>query len=214
MKGIILIFGIAICAIVGCALYFSGYFASEYFEEKTSFGDWGQSITIRYEDGTNESLSLIVNKPLSTVIYNNKAIIGFDYNLNAKVTGTGYTDATVTLNNYVLTVTALGVLGSMPKTMTYSYPLISGSNNVAIDGQYHSIGGVAVFPAKTKLDAAPFSPGPIHITFTPSGTVTFKGNPDGSVQSGSMPSPVKIIVAYSTGGTLSLELSSGIPSYP
>jgi len=214
MKGIILIIGIAVFAIIGSALYFSGYFTPEYFEEKTSFGDWGTNIIIRYEDGTNDSLSMVMNKPMSTVYYNNKAIIGFDYNLNAKVTGTGYTDATVTLNSYTLTVTCLGVLGSMPKTTTYDYSLISGGNNIPLDGAFHSIGGVAVFPAKTKFDAAPFSPGPVYITFTPTGTVTYKGNPDGTTQTGSMPSPVKIIVGYAAGGTLSLELSSNIPSYP
>lgn len=214
MKGKIMLIGLAIVIVVLIGLAASGAFTSPYFETENSMGLWGQDIKVLYEDGTSESLAMLMNKPLSTLSYNSKSIIGFDYNLNAKLTGTGYTDTTVTLSNYALTITAVGTQGSMPKTVSYSYPLISGANSVPLDGSFHNIGGVATFPAKTKFDTAGFSSGSIYIKFTPSGTVTFKGNPDGTTQTGAMPSPITLTVGYFAGGSLSLDLSSNIPSYP
>src|SRR4030042_1256304 len=149
MKGKIMLIGLAVVFVVLIGLALSGFFTSPYFVEKTSFGSWGQDIRVLYEDGSNESLSILMNRPLSTLNYGSKSIIGFDYNLAAKLTGTGYTDATVTLGSYVLTVKVMS-LSTLKGTYTYS--LISGANTVPVDGAFHSIGGVATFPAKTKID--------------------------------------------------------------
>jgi len=216
MKKKIVIGVIAVFAILG-GLYASGFFTSKYFEEPAAFGTWGQDIKVLYEDGTSESLAMLMNKPLSTLTYGGKAITGFTYNLAARATGTGFTDATVTLSTYVLTVKIIlpidlqkPTLGSIKSTTTYT--LTSGASTIPIDTVFHPIGGVATFPAKTTFDTLSLAANSYYIQFIPSGTVTFKGNPGGDVQTGSMPSPIGFVITYSK-GTLSIEMIGSATSY-
>ena len=206
-----MLIGLAVVVAVLIMLAVSGAFTSPFFEEKASFGAWGQNIRVLYEDGTNESLSVLMNRPLSTVTYGGKSIIGFDYNLAVKATGSDFTDATVTLGSYVLTVTISQVTPLLLKG-TYPYTLISGANTIPLDSSFHSIGGIAVFPVKTKIDALGLAAGSYIIKFAPSGTVTFKGNPSGDVQTGSLPSAIAFTVVYAK-GTLSIEVTGGATSY-
>jgi hypothetical protein len=102
-------------------------------------------------------------------------------------------------------------LGSTKSTTPYT--LISGANTIPIDSVFHSIGGVATFPAKTKFDDLSLAANSYYIQFIPSGTVTFKGNPGGDIQTGTMPSPIGFVVTYSK-GSLQLELKGIATPYP
>jgi len=216
MKNQIIIIGtiiVIIAIIVG--LEFSGALTSPYFEQKAAFGTWGQDIRVLYADGTNESLNILLNKPMASALaYNSKAITGFDYTLAVKATGAGYSSATVTLGSYVMTVTIMLTVGNTV-VGTYPFTLISGANTVPFDSSYHPIGSVANIPVKTKIDSLSSpSAGMYTITFTPTGTVTYQGNPGGSVQTTSMPTPVSCQVAYQpTTNTLSIDLQGSPTSY-
>ncbi len=218
MKLKILAVGLIAVVAVLIMLAASGVFTSPFFEEKTQFGAWGQDVRVLYEDGTSESLAILINKPLSVLTYNSKPIIGFDYSLAVKVTGTGFIDSTVTLGSYVLNVSIRKPvdaqkpgLGSTVKSTT-SYTLISGENTVPIDSAFHPIGGTAVFQAKTKLDAVGLASDVYYIEFVPTGTVTYKGNPNGDVQTASLPAAISVTVSYAK-GTLSVEVTGGPTSH-
>jgi hypothetical protein len=219
MKGKILAVGLAVVVAVLIMLAVSGVFTSPYFNEKTQFGEWGQDIKINYEDGTSESLSVLMNKPLSVITYNSKAITGFDYTLNVKASGSGYTDATVTLGSYALNVNyrqpvdpQKPQLGSTVKG-TSSFTLVSGANTVAFDNVFHPIGGTATV-GKSKIDSLGLADGTYIYEFVPSGTVSYRGNPGGSESAGSMPAAVSCTVTYQKNtGTVSIVITGGATSY-
>jgi hypothetical protein len=213
MKTHIMVAGLIIVVIVVLVgLATSGVFTSPYFQEKTQFGEFGQNIRVLYDDGTSESLSILENKPLSVVTYGGKSITGFDYTLNVKASGTGYTDATVTLGTYNLVAS---IASGGATQWSYSYPLVSGANTIPFDSTFHPIGGTATIPVKTKMDMVALSTGIYVVTFTPSGTVTYNGNPGGASSTVAMPAAVTCQVNYVPGisGSVSIVITGGPIQY-
>lgn len=209
MKGLGILIGvIAVVAILG-GLYVSGFFNSSYFETKTVFGGWGQDIRVIYEDGTSESLSMLMNRPLSTLTYGGKAIYGFEYGLNAKATGTGYTDAKINIISY--SVIANIKSGSTVK-VTQTQNWLAQTFTIPLDSAFHSLGGIFSVAAKSKMDPLGLPAGTYTMEFIPTGSITYQGNPGGTVSTATLPSAVSFSIVYSA-GTLSVVVENGVTQW-
>ena len=206
-----IIIGIGAVAVVAIliSIYLLGFFTPDFFETPTVFGTWGQDIQVLYEDGTTESLRVLMEKPLSTLTYNNKAIYGFEYAFNVKATGTDYTDVTINIESFSVKVNIKS--GSTVKyTTTWNW--LAKAYTIALDSAFHSLGGVSSLPAKVKMDEIGLSAGTYTIEFVPSGSIKFNGNPGGDVQTATLPSSVSFSVVY-TKGTLSVVVDNGVTTW-
>lgn len=118
----ILVIAILIIAIV--SIYFV-VTDSGLYESDTEFGFWGQLITVNYEDGSSESLSLL---------FGGKEVESLTYELRAK--NTLEEPIIVDLSDYKIDFS----IGDD----TYTYFFTGTSYSVPADGDYHSVETISV----------------------------------------------------------------------
>jgi len=151
---------------------------TEYWETPAGFGIWQDELIIEYEDGTEESLKVIqesMDNPL-TVYYGGKAINGVQIKLTAKATGTGYDGAEVKIagfgyNSEIRQGSSVKYTGGAGRTDT-TFNIGMGATS-----KMHQSG--INLQATVDNDPSTFPDGTYIVTFTPKGTVQYRGYPDG-----------------------------------
>src|SRR4030042_4062664 len=88
---------ILVIIIAGIVFYIGpgGSSSTSYWETKNEFGTWGQEIIIGYEDGSTQSLKMMLDEPTLSVWVGDKQISSLQYKLSATATGTGYSSVGV-----------------------------------------------------------------------------------------------------------------------
>jgi len=209
MKTKLLGLGIAVIVVVAAiALVFPREEASPYWETETQFGSWGEEILIEYEDGTVQSLKVLQNIPAQKLTYEGDRVNTIWYVFKAKATGTGYTAA-------VIKFTSLSVAMKVTKGGTQHW---SGSDSfgtfdrsISLDDQWHTVNVKAGESWADIFDAKNLPAGTYTISFTPSGSAKYWGDPgqtESDATSITLPAGKTITVVWTPDNELTVILGS------
>jgi len=185
MKMIIAIFAVILLVVTAFIVYVPTQEASE----ETSFGAWCAGIDVTYENGDTETLS--INPIISgELLSGDKVITGITYRLKAKATGAGYTGCEVDLRNTLVTP-ILTENGALKWTGESRCGLI---RTLDLDDVSHTVLQISIDSSDIESSITSLNDG--VLTFQHSGTVRFRGLPDGEWADANLP----------TDPTLSLSL--------
>jgi len=213
------IIGLAIAGIIIAAIamvVFGTETTSPYWETKTSFGMWQDTVLIEFADGTTESLKIIQegqDSPQLSVEYNNRDIERIGLEISASVTGVGYTGATLKYDeNFGARRTIVNPSGGevysglslIPDGTTQNIPLGTTAPILTTWITVSNEKGTGLLDNELS--------GMYTAIFTPQGRAQYKGYPDGdSYQTVAlMPQRSVFLVVTNTPANTIVELSSYI----
>ena len=201
---IIAIVIVVILIVAGIAIYF--YYVSgsdNYWETKNEFGSWGQEILLEFDDHSVKSVKSLADNEILNVYYAGEKIIGYQYKLKGKASGSGWDSVEVDTNNYVITVNSKDDSGNVYHSHAHSFTAV---NSFAVDSQWHSV--CSVSGGITNVFPDTMSPGIYTMTFVPSGSLKYIGSPGGNWETGTLPASVSLRVeVQSDQGVLSVTFT-------
>jgi len=205
---IIAILIVGILVVAGLYVYLNPELvgAEEYWETPTGFGIWEDEITIVYTDGTTQSFKMIQDGNPLTVTHEGKAVSSILMRLRAKVTGSEYTGAEIKLDTvgYVAAIQGGGQAKGYPfsaQSVTFKVPI--GSTQQL---KYREI-------SASWIEGTLIPDGSATVEFIPSGTVQYRGYPDGGDwQTATLPPKrsVPITISRTPTGSITVTLSSDL----
>jgi len=155
-------------------------------EEQTAFGSWKTDMTINYVDGETDTLQIA--SPLFSLLKlmssSGKEVESVTYTLYAKATGKGYTACEFDFTQFAITPQAKHdgqTTNIEPTGSTFSDML-----TVELGDTFHEVGSmqVSAISIETALDFSDTG----KLFFTNSGTIRFKGIPNGETAQATLPS--------------------------
>lgn len=170
---------IAIIIVVAFAYVYSGSGSKEYFETETDFGMWEEEFFVTFEDGTEKSLKIIDEQkdmPF-TVRYGGTAITSMGMKIRATPSGTGYDGAELKFTSFGLEDR---IRNSAWTTLT-TYDSIRSDTTIQLVMDYPNDIISSTFNLNNLINGHPeiYPDGTYYVSFTPTGTVKYRGYPDG-----------------------------------
>lgn len=201
----LLIAVVAVVVVVVGIGYFLFYSDNGYFETSNEFGSWQEEIFIEYADGSETTLKAVQSQFLPfSVTYQGQEIVRAGLRVNAQVSGTGFDNAVIDLNNYgyIFAIYAEGYGPELYANEVRSSDTITVPLGMTQEVYSHSMDIDSIMSS--------FSEGLYHIKFLPVGSCRYRGDPDGDWQSVSLPTSRTMDVNVESGsvpGTIVVTFS-------
>ena len=166
-------------------------------------GSWGQEIILEYADGTNESLKIVCDEPLS-IWSGDKEIRGIHYVLNAKAEGTGYSTILYDITGYWYDYEAVyGTNSNDWSTSCVGYSLA----DRPVDGEWHQL--IHHYTSADDIIPDTFPPGSYTVTVTPGGYIKYSADGEAQVTAPNLPDVITFTLLVKQDKSISVSFSSG-----
>lgn len=180
MNKILIIGAVIVAAMLVFVAWGTGLVGStSYWETETEFGIWQEELYVVFADGTNKSLKLIdeeMSLPF-TVTYEGNEILSMGMRISVKPTGEGYDGAEIKFTSFGLYDRIYNSAGSL----ITSYDSIRADATIKYAMDYPNSVIASTFNLDNIINDHPenYPSGTYTVKFIPTGTVQYRGYPDG-----------------------------------
>lgn len=141
-------------------------------------GNWGVELFVEYEDGTLENLNTPL--PIMGVYFKENKVDNFRYVLSTKGTSNNYDSIDIDLSNFEIKIKVKDQEGTWGFEETYDDII-----NIPLNGEWKDVYTIQV--DALQLESLPLDIS-YNLTFTPSGSITYRGGSTGDWNHAPLPS--------------------------